>query len=134
MTATHCLAETVQDLTEIVKTKYDEVLKKSKNGGKSETVCQREATTEAMKLPQYQAIQKWLDIHAEIKLKEAVGKMMTSRKIPCLIIRSVNLKALSALNDFGLKIPENVEVDLIMAYASGDFLHVNIFEVKRADS
>ena len=58
----YSLAETVQDLNDIVRTKYDEVHEKSKAGGKSEAVSQREATTEALKLPQYQAVQKWLDL------------------------------------------------------------------------
>merc|ERR1712020_477011 len=71
---------------------------------------------------------------AEIKLKRALEKMMVGRKIPALLIRSVNLKQLSALNDLGLKLPGDAEIDLVMAYISGDFLHVHIFEVKRSDT
>ena len=44
------------------------------------------------------------------------------------------MKQISALNDMGLKLPEEAEIDLIMAYVSGDFLHVVVFEVKRRDT
>ena len=77
----------------------------------------------------------WQDVEAEIKLKIKMEEMMVSLKIPSLIIRSVSLKAISALKNFGLKIPDgDGEIDLIMAYVSGDFLHVGICEVKRADT
>merc|ERR1712020_547138 len=71
---------------------------------------------------------------AEIKLKRALEKMMVGRKIPALLIRSVNLKQISALNDLGLKLPGDAEIDLVMAFLSGNFLHVHIFEVKRSDT
>lgn len=76
----------------------------------------------------------WQDIHAEIKLKKALEKMMVGLKIPTLLIRSVNLKQISALNDLGLKLAEDGEIDQMMAYLSGYFLHVNVFEVKRSDT
>ena len=50
--------------------------------------------------------------------------MMRNLKIPVLIIRSSNLKAISALKDLGLKLPVDAEIDLMMAFVSGDFLHV----------
>ena len=72
-----------------------------------------------MKLPELTAVQKWLDSEAEIKLKKALEKIMTSLKIPALIIRSMSLKAISALKDLGLKLSGDAEIDLIMAYVSG---------------
>ena len=72
---------------------------------------------------------------AEIKLKKALEKMMVALKKPALVIRSVKLDQISALDDLGLKLPhEDGEIDLVMAYSSGNFLHVHIFEVKRSDT
>ena len=68
-----------------------------------------------MKLPELQAVQKWQDNLAEIKLKKALEKMMEDLGFPSLIIRSINLKALSALKDLGFKLPGDAEVDLMMA-------------------
>ena len=59
---------------------------------------------------------------------------MSHLEMPALIIRSVSLKALSALKDFGIILPKDAEIDLVMAFVSGDFLHVVICEVKRADT
>ena len=73
-------------------------------------------------------------MEAETKLKKAVKDMMTDLKIPTLINRSVNLKAISAFKDMGLKLSGDAEIDLMMGYVSRDFLHVVIFEVKRADT
>ena len=87
----------------------------------------------ARKLPEFTAVQKWLDIKAEIKLKKAFEQMMTDLEIPALVIRSVDLKAISALNDLGLKLSLDAEIDLVLVYVSGDFLHVIVCEVKRAD-
>ena len=56
------------------------------------------------------------------------------QKLQALIIRSISLKAISALKDLGLKLSGDAEIDLLMAYATGHFLHVNIFEVKRSDN
>ena len=67
-------------------------------------------------------------------MKKALEKMMTDLKIPALIIRSMSLKAISALKDLGLKLSGDAEIDLMMAYVSGDFLHVVIVEVKRANT
>ena len=73
----------------------------------------------------------WQDANAEIKLKKALEKMMVRLKIPTVLIRSINLKQISALNDLGLKLLGDAEIDLLKVYSSGDFLHVNVFEVKR---
>ena len=60
--------------------------------------------------------------------------MMASLQIPALVIRSMSLKAVSALKDLGLKLSGDAEIDLMLAFVSGDFLHVVIFEVKRSDT
>ena len=78
------------------------------------------------------AVRAWQDTNAEIKLKKALKRMMSSLKIPALLIRSIDLKQISALNDLGLSLPPgDAEIDLMMAYLSGDVLHVNLYEVKR---
>ena len=80
----------------------------------------------AKKLPELTAVQKWQDKEAEIKMKKALEKVMTDLRIPALIIRSMSLKAISALKDFGLKLSGDAEIDLMMAFVSGDFLHLLI--------
>ena len=79
-------------------------------------------------MPEMLAVQKWLDNNAEIRLKKAIEQMMRNQRILALIIRSLSLKTISALKDLGLS--GDAEVDLVMAYVSGDFLHVVICEVK----
>ena len=128
------VGQSIANLTAVVVEKFTKMRNKAKTGGKSEASAERGAEAEAMKLPELQAVQKWQDNVAEIELKKALEKMMEDRGIPSLIIRSINLKALIALKDLGFKFPGDAEVDLMMAYASGDFLHVVIFEVKRADT
>ena len=75
-------------------------------------------------MPALMAVQKLLDNYAEISLKKAIENMMRNLKIPVLIFRSSNLKAISALKDLGLKLPVDAEIDLMMAFVSGDFLPV----------
>ena len=88
-----------------------------------------------MKLPEFNAVQKWQDVDVEIKLKMALEKMMKAKKIPTLIIRSLDMNKISALTHLGIDIPSGGgEIDLVMAYASGDVLNVVVFEVKRADT
>ena len=130
----YTVGQTVPHLNAILIEKYNTVKEKSKAAGKSAAVAEREAEAATMKLPEFNAVQKWLDIVVEIKLKERLIQMMTKNKIPALVIRSVNLKALSSLNDLGLELPDAAEVDLLMAYVTGHLLHVVILEVKRADT
>ena len=104
--------------------------KKAKAAGKSEVESEKTAQAKAYHLPQFKAVKAWQDVEAEIKLKRAFEQMMEHNEIPSLIIRSVSKKAILALEKFGLKIPGGEgEIDLIMAYASGDFLNVIICEV-----
>ena len=51
----------------------------------------------------------WQDTIAEIKLKKAIERMMVGLKIPTVLIRSINLKKMSALNDLGLKLPDDAD-------------------------
>ena len=118
----------------LVLDKYNEERDKAKAASKSEDDAEREAEFKAKKMPELGAVQRWLDNNAEISLKKAIEQMMKNLKIPALIIRSINLKAISALKDLGLKLPADAEIDLMMAFVSGDFLHVVIFEVKRSDA
>ena len=131
----YMVGQTIENLNALVLTKYQEEKEKAKASGKSEAESETMARTVAYRLPQFKAVKAWQDVEAEIKLKRALADMMDDLKIPSLIIRSVSLKAISALQDLGLKIPqEDGEIDLVMAYVSGDFLHVDVFEVKRADT
>merc|ERR1712130_877537 len=129
----YSVVQTIENLNEVIRDKYEEEKQKAKAVGKSDSEAEKKAFAEATKLPQFQAVKYWQDIYAEIKLKKALEKMMVGLKIPALLIRSVNLKQISALNDLGLKLAGDGEIDLMMAYLSGDFLHVNVYEVKRKE-
>ena len=131
----YTVAETIENLNALILDEYNKEKVKAKAAGENETDSAKEARAKALRLPQFNAVKKWQDVEAEIKLKRALEDMMENLKIPALIIRSVSLKAIFELKNLGLKIPDgDGELDLIMAYASGDFLHVVIFEVKRADT
>ena len=131
----YTVGETIANLNAIILNKYNEIKEKAKAAGKSKTESEKKASAEAFHLPQFKAVKAWQDVQAEIKLKRALEDMMKILKTPALIMRSVSVKAISALKELGLNIPKgDGEIDLIMAYVSGDFLHVVIFEVKRADT
>jgi len=132
----YTVGQTIEHLNTLILEKYNKEKEKFKTEGKSEAESERKAGAEAYHLPQFKAVKAWQDVEAEIKLKRALEDMMKRLNIPSLIIRSVSVKAISAaLQKFGLKIPHgDGEIDLILAYVSGYFLHVVIFEVKRADT
>ena len=130
----YSVGQTIKNLNEQILVKYHEEKTKATAEGKSKAKAEKAAQAMAKKLPELTAVQKWQDNEAEIKLKKALEKMMTHVKVPTLIIRSISLKAISALKELGLKLPREAEIDLMMAYVSGDNLHVNLFEVKRADT
>ena len=128
------VVETIEKLEALVLAKYNKAKEAARNSGKSLTQVERDAVGEAMRLPQCQALKAWQDADAELKLKRAFNNMFLSLKIPALLIRSVSLKAISALKDLGLELPEDAEIDLVVAFVSGDFLHLVVCEVKRADA
>ena len=128
------VGQTVENINEMLREKYDEEKQKANASGMSESECKEKAIATTTKLPQYQAVKAWQDSLAEIKLKKALERMMVRLKIPAIVIRSIKLKQISALKELGLKLPEDAEIDLIMAYSSRSLLHVNIFEVKRNDT
>ena len=133
------MGQTIKHLNALVLSKYTEEKMKSRANKKSESESERFATTAALKLPLLCALKAWQDIEAEIKVKKALEQMMSDLKIPALIIRSVKLKAISALKDLGLgdgdnDLAKDAEIDIILAYVSGHFIHVVICEVKRADT
>ena len=131
----YTVGETVEHLNARVLSEFDKEKEKLKANGKTEAEAKRMSANVALKLPLFSALKAWQDIEAEIKLKRATEDMMTRLQTSAFIIRSVNLKAISALRDLGLKLtPGDAEIDLLMAYVSGDFLHITIFEVKRADT
>ena len=131
----YTVAETIGNLNAVVKKRYDEVKVRAINIGKSVSKADAAAEKEARHLPEFQAVNMWQDIEAEINVKVALEKMMRSLKIPALVIRSVNLKAISPLVSLGISLPDGGgEIDIILAYASGDSLHVVLFEVKRCDT
>ena len=126
--------QTVMSLNEQILVKYNEEKENAKAAGKSEASAERAAFSLAWKLPEFKTVQKRQDNEAPIKLKKALEKMMTDLQIPALIIRSLSLKANSALRDLGLALTGDAEIGLVMAYVSGDFLHVVICEVKRVET
>ena len=109
------VGQTIDNMNASIRDKYEEEKKKAKAVGKSDSDAEKKAFAEATKLPQFQAVKARQDTMAEIKLKKALEKMMVGLKIPALLIRSVNLKQISALNDLGLKLPGDAEIDLMMA-------------------
>ena len=103
----------------------------AKAAGMSEAESDEKANAEVIRSPLFNAVSAWRAVEAEIKTKKALEDMMEDLKIPALVIRSVSKKAILALNDLGLNMHKGEsEIDLITAYASGDFLHVVICEVK----
>ena len=88
----YTVGQTIEHLNALVLSKYNEEKEKSKANGNSEYESERFAVTAARKLPLFSALKAWQDIEAEIKLKKALENMMSDRKIPALIIRSIKLK------------------------------------------
>ena len=125
------IVQTVSYPNEEMLVKHEEEKQKATAAGMSESEAEKEASAATGKLPQYQAVRAWQDRSVEITLKKALEKMMGSLGIPAVLIRSINLKKMSALKDLGLRLPDGAEIDLVMAYNSGDLLYVNVFEVKR---
>ena len=132
------VGQTIENLNALIRDKYEKEKKKAKAAGNTD--AEKSAFAEATKLPQLNAVKHWQDNMAEIKLKKALEKMMDDQEIPGLLIRSVKLDQISALNDLGLKLPLSKktdkgtvtfevagEIDLLMAYLSDGFLHVHIF-------
>ena len=83
--------------------KYNQEKEKIEASGKSKAFAESAAQAMANKLSEFTAVQQWLDNEAEIKLKKALQCNMDKHKIPALIIRSVSLKAITSLNNLGLK-------------------------------
>ena len=128
-------AETIENLNAVVRRKYEKVKTDLKAKGKSESQAEGAAVAQALKMPEFQAVNMWQDIEAEIKVKVAVERMMKSLSIPALVIRSVDFKAISPLKDLGIAVPDKGgEIDIILAYVSGEHLQIVVFEVKRTDT
>ena len=104
------VGDTIDNMNALIRDKYEEVKKTAKAAGKSESEAQILAFAEATKVPKFRAVKYWQDTMAEIKLKKALEKMMVGLKIPALLIRSVNMKQISVLNDLGLKLPRDGEI------------------------
>ena len=89
---------------------YNKEYDDARSAGKSKTNAEAGAAGVAKKLPEFTAVQKWLDTEAEIRLKKAIVNMANELKIPALIIRSINLKQISALSALGLNISQDAEI------------------------
>ena len=127
-------AQTIEILNQQIVAQYDKELNKALVAGKPDFEAKIEAQTKAKQLPEFCAVQKWQDVNVEVKVKKAVENLMKARKIPALVIRSIDIKKISALKDMGIDIPDgDGEIDLVLVYATGDLLNVILFEVKRAD-
>ena len=112
----YVVTQTVGYLNKLIQNKYEEEKKKAQNAGKSEPKACDIASKAATNLPQFTAVNAWLDSLAEIKLKEAIERMMGGLKIPAVLIRSINLKQISALQNLGLKWSGDGEIDLMLAW------------------
>ena len=112
----YTVCQTIENLNVLVLDKYNE--ENGKATGKAA------AESEGKEMPELLAVKKWLDNYPEISLKKAIENMVRNLKFSALIIRSINLKAISALQDLGLKLPANGKMDLLMAFVSGEFLYV----------
>ena len=133
----YAVVQTIKDLNDQILDKYNKEKGKVKAGnpGMSEAEIERRAAAKAYQLPEFSAVSGWQDVEAEIKVKRSLEDLMSSRKIPAVVIRSVNLKAISALTNLGLGLPGgDGEIDVVLAFVSGDVLHLVICEVKRADT
>ena len=133
----YAVVQTIKDLNENILDKYNKEKGKVKAGnpGMSKAEIERAAAAKAYQLPEFSAVSAWQDVEAEIKVKRALEELMSSRKIPAVVIRSVNLKAISALTNLGLGLPGgDGEIDVVLAFVTGDVLHLVICEVKRADT
>merc|ERR1712130_220640 len=130
----YVVGQTVENMNKSILEKHEEERKKAKNAGKSESQASGIASKAATKLSLFTAVNAWLDSVAEIKLKKAIERMMVGLKIPALLIRSIDLKQISALKNLGLKWSGEGEIDLMLAYVSGDFLHIVVYEVKRSQT
>merc|ERR1719206_786572 len=80
-------AQTIENLNHGIVSKYNKELDDAKAAHKSNSQAEIDAHNTATKLPEFCAVQKWNDIHAEIKVKKALEGLMNTRKIPSLIIR-----------------------------------------------
>ena len=100
----YSVVQTIEKLNALILQKYNNEKKEAKTAGKSADESETKARAEAYHLPQFKAVKAWQDVEAEIKLKKALEDMMDDLKIPCLIIRSVALKAICGLKNLGIHI------------------------------
>ena len=128
------VGQTIGNMNAFVLDKYKEAKQTANIAGKTEAEAERAGLSEANRHPSFHAVKNWLHVEAEIKLKRALESVMENIKLPALLIRSIDLRAISALSDLGLDISGDAEIDLLLAYASEDCLHIVIFEVKRSDT
>ena len=112
------------DMEEEVKEEFD----RFKVGGDSD----KEARSNLFKTKkkEYEALEDWRDTEAEIKMKEALKGLFENIGIPSLLVRSVKYKDLSLI-ELGLDpLSRDGEIDLLLAYALGEDLHISLIEVK----
>ena len=84
----------IENLNVLILDKYNKEKGEAKAAGKSVAESETKARAESYHLPQFKAAKAWQDVEVEIKLKKALEDMMDGLRIPCLIIRSVALKAI----------------------------------------
>ena len=85
----------------------------------------------------HEALQKWRNTKAEIVMKEAAEKVVRDLKIPSVVVRSVDYKYKEHhyLKELGLTMPDkDLEIDLLIAYVAGNYLHIILCEVKRPET
>ena len=77
----YSIAQTIRNLNEMILEKYNNEKDKAKAQGKSNIASEENAHAVAKKLPEFTAVQKWLDNEAEIQLKKSLEQMMTKLDI-----------------------------------------------------
>ena len=70
------IAQTISNLNGQILEKYNIEIDKAKAAQKSNAAAEIAAQAVAKRLPEFTAVQKWLDNEAEIKLKKALEDMM----------------------------------------------------------
>ena len=102
------ISQTIANLNEKIMATYNEEREKVEAAGNADSAAQ----AVAKKLTEFSAVQKGLDNEAEIQLKKKIEEIINKHNIGELIIHSLSMKAISSLNDLGLKLPGDGEIDL----------------------
>ena len=130
-------AETPQRLREELKETFNKAVA---NAELHENMTNEQAKVLARKETQntekFNALKDWEDVQAEIKVKESLKDLLEKHEIPGVIVRSLETKKLCKFifdninnlkNNFKVDV---LQIDTLMAFASGSTLNIYLAEVK----